>query len=262
MKLQNEAQTIVEAYKSGATTIELAKKYKVSDRTIASLLRKERVELRRAVRRSKIKHHGFFKTIDTPRKAYFLGMLITDGSIIIDKRPGRAPAVQLMLKADDIDILHIFADEVGADRSVVKISNRNEAYFRFTSIEMVQDLAQYGMIPRKTEYTYIPDIREDLKPHLLRGMFDGDGTVYIKDNSGKPQIRFGIYGTKKVCKQFRDTMVGLGLNHNKPTAKIGVYLVAWAGHQAAQTFYDYVYTDANAYLKRKRNVFDKMLIPR
>lgn len=43
---------------------------------------------------------------------------------------------------------------------------------------MAKDLSQYGVIPRKSAFTYLPkNIPINLMNHLIRGIFDGDGSI-------------------------------------------------------------------------------------
>lgn len=55
---------------------------------------------------------------------------------------------------------------------------------------MAEDLAKYGVIPRKTLHTYLPNINEQYLPHLVRGIFDGDGSIQAKLNPNDTQKRY------------------------------------------------------------------------
>ena len=37
------------------------------------------------------------------------------------------------------------------------------------STEMAADLSKFGVVPRKTSTTFLPEIKESLMPHLIRG---------------------------------------------------------------------------------------------
>lgn len=257
-------QEMVEKYNNGATTIELAKEYKIGDRTVATILRKEGVKIRRAVRRTKLKNHNYFSVIDTPEKAYFLGFMLTDGSIIEDKRGNRAPSVSIMLKAEDAYILEELDKQLGSDGSSVKISNRNEAYLRYGSQELAEGLAQYGVVPNKTFTTELPRLPDELMPHLIRGIFDGDGTVHFrKYKSGKGikrRLCFGFYGTYRLCEQILEYLhEKIGLPINKITDKGTVSFVVFQRVQDIINFYHYIYDNATVYLVRKKEKFEEFL---
>jgi hypothetical protein len=45
---------------------------------------------------------------------------------------------------------------------------------------MAEDLAKYGVVPRKSYNTFLPQISENWMSHLIRGIFDGDGSILAK----------------------------------------------------------------------------------
>jgi hypothetical protein len=42
---------------------------------------------------------------------------------------------------------------------------------------MAEDLSKYGVVPRKSYYTYLPKIDDKYMNHLIRGILDGDGSI-------------------------------------------------------------------------------------
>lgn len=79
---------------------------------------------------------------------------------------------------------------------------------------MAQDLSQYGVVPRKTDKVFLPEINNNLMPHLIRGMIDGDGCISINSLTNKLQISF--CGNKRCVTEFRDFLVyQLDISYNK-----------------------------------------------
>lgn len=253
---EEDILNICNRYIAGETTIEIGKTMGLCDRTIAKVLRKNNIELRRGVRRSHITNHSYFRSIDTPQKAYFLGWLISDGSVVRSKsRPDRSRIIALELQNEDKHILELFALELGADISIVKYyAKRNHYHMRFASEEMANDLEQYGVVPNKTWISYLPRIDDDLMPHLLRGIFDGDGTVTIDKKYGCPH--FAFYGSEQICIDIRDYLhKKIGLNKNA-VSKSTCYHVWWGGHSPSKKFCEYIYDNCGAFvLERKRQKF-------
>lgn len=252
-----ESKDICEKYIEGYTSVELGKMYNCADSTITKLLRQNNIPVRRSVRRSIVKKHDYFKCIDTPNKAYFLGLLISDGSVVKQTRDNRTDVISLSLKLEDKYIVEKFALELGADKSSVKeyiSKGRSECYFRFASQSMSDDLANYGIISNKTDYTYLPKIEDELIPHLIRGIFDGDGTAYVYKNGNYEYIRFGFYGSYELCKQINEILNNkIQINKNKITKKVGCYMISWQGNDAARKFCEYIYTNDDVVcLTRKR----------
>lgn len=226
------------------------------DQTVAKVLRKNNVALRRGVRRSQVEKHDYFHTIDTPQKAYFLGWMISDGSVVKSiSRPDRARTIAFDIHNRDRHILELFANELGADESIVKYNRkRDHCYLRFTSEEMANDLERYGVVANKTWISFMPLLDDDMMPHLLRGIFDGDGTVTIDKKYGYPH--FAYYGSKQICEDISEFLhQKIGLNKNK-VSKTTCYHVWWGGSGPASKFSEYIYKDCGAFvLERKRRKF-------
>lgn len=253
---QEQIKIIGEKYKNGMTTIELADMFGVTDHTIAKAIRSIGIEIRAAKRRSPVENHRFFEIIDTPEKAYYLGWMITDGSVVRDKRR-KSNMIRIELIAGDKYIIDKFAMLLGASPEKVKIhKTRNHAYFGFTSQEMSEDLSKYGVIPNKTYTAFLPEIKEDLYHHMMRGAFDGNGTITI--SNGYPKI--GMYGTEMLCNDFkRELMDKIGFSDNK-VSKSTCYHVWWSGKENLKKFYEYLYKDCgDLYLKRKKEKFEKYI---
>lgn len=254
----SEYKNICDLYLKNYTTVEIGKMYNVTDRTIAKILRKENVTLRKAIRRSVIKHHDIFHTIDTPQKAYWLGWLLTDGSVVVHhKRTDRSHVISFSLKATDKYIVERFAEFVGTSKDCVKYDNKKhqQAYFRFASQEMANDLAQYGVIPNKTGKQILPIIKRELTPFLLRGIFEGNGTVYITKNL----LKTAFYGAKPLIVGIAELLDEEDIY--TPHAIIDRGVIASyhiSAQNASYKLFKYMYedvSDENMICQRKYNIF-------
>lgn len=258
--LTNEQEKdICARYKNGETTIEIGNKYNLCDRTVAKILRKNNVALRKAIRRSQITRHDYFEIIDSKEKAYFLGWMISDGSIVKPKtRPDRSRIISLELKSDDRYILEMFAKQLGALPDIVKdFKKRSHSHIRFASEKMAEDLSNYGVVVRKTMANKLPVLSNDLMSHMIRGYFDGNGTISI-DKRGI--AHFGFYGSEEVCTQIRDILAKeLGFNRNK-VSKSTCFHVWYGGNGVALKLFNYLYKDCDVfYLKRKFCKFKEVI---
>lgn len=258
LRLSDEQiESICRLYQAGSTTIELADKYGVCDASIAKVLRENGVEVRRAARRSPVSNHAYFEKIDCPEKAYFLGWMVSDGAVVESHtRPDSALRISIEIHTRDKYILEKFADELGANRLIVRDNSRGHSYMRFSSNKMASDLSQYGVVPRKSWVATLPRIDDELMPHLLRGIFDGNGTVTASNG----YIRFAFYGSKAICDSINhhlNEVIDLNLN---TVGKSTCYHIWWGGDRQAMAFARYIYRDAGTYyLKRKRERFERYL---
>ena len=251
---KEQIEDIVMRYELGETSIEIAADYNLCDNSIRKVLREQGIIIRKAKRRSIVNRHDFFKEIDSVEKAYFLGWMISDGSIV-QQRGGREDVISLEIHRDDMYILELFADSIEcAHGSIGTFEKRNHSHLRFASREMSEDLSKYGVVPRKTRITYLPRVSDDLMPHLIRGIFDGDGTITI-DKYGVAHIAF--YGSERLCNDISSYLHDtIGVNMNK-VSKSTCYHVWWGGKTPVKAIGNYLYKDCGKYyLPRK---FDKFV---
>ena len=198
---------------------------------------------------------NFFEIIDNEYKAYILGLMITDGSVGCYDNSYQ---VRIQLKAEDGYLLQQISDIIGNSNNLI-IDNRDGSFcISIKSFKMFCDLSQYGVIPNKTFYTFLPFLHDDLMPHLIRGLIDGDGWVThnIKSN-GKVGYAVGFCGTRNIVTQVRDYLVHrLGLFESKIYDRPTVSQVTWCSKNDIIKIYNYLYSNCNIFMSRKRNVYD------
>lgn len=118
----------------------------------------------------------------TPELAYFLGVMITDGEV-------SSVGAIIDIKTDDAEMLEHIRDWLSPTRPIngpyTKIyEGKKTEYVRLslTSKSLANTLIEkYGILPGKTGQERINfAFPADMKRHLFRGMFDGDGTVTLR----------------------------------------------------------------------------------
>ena len=249
---EEERDSIINRYNNGETTQQIADSFpdKVAGAsTIRLFLIRNGVKMRRTGYPSKVSNHEYFKSIDTPEQAYWLGIMISDGCIHEEKN-----MISLELHKKDKYLIEAFKEAVGADTATTK--SRNCYKTSFASKEMIEDLGRFGVVHRKSSVgTFLPKLKEELMPHLIRGIFDGDGTVYKR----KPNaLSFGFYGSSRLCNEIRDYLCRkIGLNENKVFDKENVSMIYFSRKQDVKAFYDFIYKDSTIHMKRKKEVFDQ-----
>lgn len=137
----------------------------------------------------------YFEKIDTRSKAYFLGLLMSDGNV-------QDTGFRISLKADDREILEKLAIELNYEGGLEFIKPRHKLkkngemgmsspQYRLSihKNKIAQDLIKLGCMKNKTWKLRFPT--EDQVPRefiadFLRGYCDGDGTI----SSKYPQLGF------------------------------------------------------------------------
>ena len=167
----------------------------------------------------------YFDKIDTEEKSYWLGFFFADGCV-------RKNTFSCVLKSDDDYHLSRFLGAIDANN--VSLKYRDTAYntrsvgFWITSEHMVKMLNSMGFVERKTyvnsEYIFTR-IPEELKIHFIRGYWDGNGCVKLRQN------RFGDIGV--VC-----------LNEKLLTA-----FTEYFNNRAGDNRFSKVFKDINGYFR-------------
>lgn len=149
-----------------------------------------------------------FSTV-TPDSAYWIGDLIADGNVSIKKG---SPVIALHVKEIDKDHLVKFASFVGSSHKIGRYVNkvsRNISYsISFSSERMAEDLARYGVVPRKWFSVKVKGGVENSRD-LWRAIVDGDGHLGIylrkrKDGSFRPLPYISLTSNLYVCSQFKE----------------------------------------------------------
>lgn len=122
----------------------------------------------------------YFKNIDTPDKAYFLGLLAADGNI-----SPRLTAARIALKAEDAQILETFRSFLGQGapelrNKIPKIKGKKGNLQKVLVLSrkvLVEDLMKFGITPNKSLTLKLNCELGLFKKDFLRGVWDGDGSV-------------------------------------------------------------------------------------
>ena len=164
---------------------------------------KERREIKLALSPGKYRwkrdliRHDYFAQIDSPIKAYILGVLAADGTI--------SPAqhrIALELSAKDADLLKIVRDELVPGGAITTRHRRGYDYqvLAFTSRNMIRDLEVLGVTAVKSRTITWPEkLPMYFACEFILGYFDGDGHItyqelpsgrypYLGFTSGSPAL--------------------------------------------------------------------------
>lgn len=217
---------------------------------------------------TKLVNHDFFKTW-TPEMSYVFGYFIADGCISISKDRIKNPYTFNITSADE-EHLYKMRDVLG---STHKISNKNghnkspAFQIQIRSSVLANDLISLGVFPKKTynlQKIYVP---ENYFWDFARGFFDGDGTVYIYNVNGVPQIKSGFVCAsfpfiedlnEKICSHLKIPLKNIHITpaKNKRIEKYSIdYYI-----EDSEKLITYFYSGSPAlYLARKKEVFDRWL---
>lgn len=250
-----EANYIIELYNSGVTTVELGVMYCMSDESIRRWLNIWGVPMRHT--QYTFNEH-YFDTIDDQNKAYFLGLLYSDGYHNVKQN-----VLSITLQEEDKHILEQLNALLENNRPLKFINNhaknpnwKNCYQMAFISPHTSMVLEKYGVVGAKSLILEFPKwLNEELYPHFIRGFFDGDGHI----SKAQYKYNMSIISTESFCCAVQDILTNtLGIKStmyisngaDKPTRTLMV-----TKKDMCKIFFDYIYKDANLYLLRKYNVY-------
>ena len=223
---------------------------------VTSINRYIRKHKLRPAKKKKIKlelNHDFFEVIDTEEKAYWLGFLMADGNVY-DR--GNNYTISLKLQTKDRDSVIAFREALETNATLEEFEGTRKGAktystsLRVNSLKMAEDLARYGVVPRKSRKERISEnIPEELKHHFIRGYFDGDGHI-SKGSLNIATSHFMYEQTKEIF-----VKIGLPLDSIKRRSHPKVEVINVYRQKEIPKIAEYMYKDATIYMERKRNVF-------
>ena len=257
-------QEIIKYYLSQPMTMkQIEDKYELSHPTMTKILKDVPKYTKAKLNNPNMKEH-FFQEIDEEAKAYFLGLLISDGNVFKDNT-GRQASISITLDLKDEYMLKKFKEVLQANTSVGH-DGRGCGQIAIRSNIMAEDLAKYGVVPRKSYNTYLPLISKEMMPHLIRGIFDGDGSIMAKpnpSNDGHNKFLHSISfcGTHQLMEDISNYILeNLGIktavydykDRNLSELKIqNIDNIAKFGY--------WIYRNSTIFLNRKKDIFNDFL---
>lgn len=259
----SEQQTILfnDLYQNGHSFKEIAQKCNVNYRDVLhSLIRfgyykPTRVNI---TNKSQNINEHYFDIIDNDKKAYFLGLLMSDGYICKNLY---SYEVGIALKESDKYILEALRDELAPKKKLYKYKNSYK--FVISSNYLVNVLQYYGICENKSLCElHFPKIPIDMRPAFIRGYFDGDGCITIKSTG------FSVVSFCSNSKVFLEDLSAILFEYGIITRPINVncknrihafYTLYLSKRENQLKFKNLIYNNASIYLTRKYNKF--MVIP-
>jgi intein-encoded DNA endonuclease-like protein len=255
-----KVEQIITEYNEGSNILRLSKKYRASQNTIRKIFKENNVAFKRRdiTCRKTNADFTFFKNIDTPEKAYWLGFIYADGHC--NKR-----LLSIRLAAKDIGHLEKFKSALKSDHKITEFSEYKHGFcyegqktclFDVGSKEISSDLKALGISGDKTTYSRVPQIPELLYPHFIRGYFDGDGCItYKTGKTAKVEIASNRYVLQDISDIiYKQTGILFKLVPRKES-KI-CWTIKITHRQTIREFMEWLYKDKEiSYLDRKYEKF-------
>lgn len=134
----------------------------------------------------------YFNIINSPNKAYIIGLICSDGCIY--KRDRHEGLWQITLQQQDEELLYQIKKEIKADNPIKY--GKNTATLTIVNQKMYENLLNIGITPKKTYSLNLEEVIKHIPKtywkDFLHGYFDGDGSITVRDIPSKSKIQFAL----------------------------------------------------------------------
>lgn len=203
----DEQESLMAAdYIAGMSSGRIATKWRCSKGVVFSALRRQQTPKRVCTCQHSLDEAAFDKADCNPEAAYYVGLLMADGSV-----DGKGH-LQFSLSGEDGNHVDDFKRFLKATHPVSIRTPKTQfasakpcKTISITSRRLVGALASYGIVPNKSNPEFgRPVARLQNNPHFWRGMICGDGYLSIMNSRGSILPVIGLVGLKIHMEQFRD----------------------------------------------------------
>lgn len=211
-------------------------------------------------------NHDFFKKW-SPQMVYLLGYIAADGAVTIGKRGNCYLEVQSIDK--ELPLMLKRAMGAGHKVAVVNRSRTRHLIYRLQigSKEMVKDLAEVGIFPKKARRLILPVIPKQYFADFVRGYFDGDGNVNFTLVKRYDRLSYNKH-LHTVFTSCSKKMINALFIRLKEEIKMmggskhfagGAFRLLYAGHDSTKLFHFMYRSRRSLFLKRKYRYFKKAI---
>lgn len=204
----------------------------------------------------------FFENINNEQKAYWLGMMMSDGNIGDNGR--KSYYIRLSLK--DYDHLYKFCDVLNISHDNVRVNTSGIGTVRVFSKALYNQLIQCGMHPGEKRLNAYPvNLRDILHRHFIRGYFDGDGSVFTRNQNDIKRKRslcvmYMIFTNHNmaftVSNMLSANNIDIPLCVRTLSSGLTVYELKTESIVKCKRFFNWIYDDSSIFMQRK---YDKAI---
>ena len=251
---------IIELYNSGLSQAKIGCIYHVGHYIIGDILRKHNISGRDDSHKGRkyTINENYFDIIDSPNKAYILGLLYADGCNYLPQHH-----VKIELQETDKDILDKINKEINSNKPLFfnplndKNSNWKNTYrLTITNKHISEQLNELGVVQNKSLILTPPIwLDDELISHFIRGYMDGDGCISEQFIEIASTNEMCLY-VQKYCMDVLNINATIRDVYNNP--KSNTKLLFINGRRQMKIFLDHIYQNAEMYIQRKYNKYLKL----
>lgn len=200
--------------------------------------------------------------LETPNElsSYLLGFILTDGSV--SQQKGKKKRITLANTDFKImnDLQPIIAPNRKLYKRVMKNKNHNTIYSIVNTNELaIKKLDELGIRENKSFNVRMPDIEEGLMSHFVRGVFDGDGSIYRNRVNGHTYKHISFTSASlDFSESLKAYISGLGFSPtlvSDSRENNNSHYVKLYRKEEVIEFGKWLYEDSNWYIESKKDTF-------
>lgn len=256
-----QEQEICQLYKDGNSIRKIANSFPVGRTRIGTILKKYKIKTKGTGNSYCLRKYeldeNYFESIDSKEKAYWLGFILADGYVGED-------GLAIVLNIKDKNHLNKFLKDIKSNSYVKEVLSKYKCKGEYKttkscridvySKKMVSDLNKLGVYSGKSLTVSIPNIKRKFYWSLIRGIFDGDGSINLSNNN----MQVTICGSFSSIEWIRDFFIKELNILECPSHKQGkIYVLYIPSYSVKQKMLDKMYHNANIFLKRKYELYKK-----
>lgn len=246
-------QQVVELCQAGVCKSEIVTQTGVSYTMVGKWTKGMRSKICHPRYRTHTTHHDYFSPENLelhPERFVLVGFLAADGCIYASKVGQKRLCINLAQK--DETVLSVFNSEIcESNRKIGHNHKTNSSQWYVPSNQLCEDLARFGIIPRKTFSLTLPKLTDEPMRYFIRGLFYGDGCLV----QSKSRTTFHLVGNNHLMQGIRNYLVPTFMKHcvlSKIKRSPRCSQLLFQGKHA-EAFADFIFNDSKMMLLPRKH---------
>lgn len=185
-----------------------------------------------------------------PEMAYVLGLIATDGNVSWNPKKGYQ-SLTITAAEKDKEHLEKIRQLLKSAKPLLYAESTKSYRLIVNSKKICQDLMAFGIVPAKSKILKFQPVPVRYLQHYIRGVVDGDGTVRYCSREKGPYFEINIcFGSRVFLGELARQVEKMGINATVRESRPNFFIVRYTCKRAMK-FANWIYADADLYLKRK-----------
>lgn len=236
-------------------------RFGVSKTVIARILKENNITHRNDNHIYKAEYRKF-KNIDSAEKAYWLGFIAADGYVYQRENSQSGNFCGINIHRKDKEHLEKFKNFMNSNVNIIDhiqtegfSNNTPMSRIIFNSNDMVRDLIDKGVTPRKSLTLKPPIINNEYFLPFILGYFDGDGSIFQNNNQ---EYGINIVGTKEILEWINNILNISSQLEKRGENNTNNFYIRCGGIHKPYHIMKKLYDSVPVHLDRKYNIYKNL----